>query len=102
MKSLAPPIPDFVPPCGFLGGASINVVVNQYLEGPKQVRFPRKGPYYQRREKRMRRDPKNWAPGDMFMMGNTLFVHPADWPRVKQSLVLKEISFLVLKEISFQ
>lgn len=44
---------------------------------PTLRRLPVKGPYFQRRLKRMKRDPKNWTAPQYFLTGNTIIAHPS-------------------------
>jgi hypothetical protein len=71
---------------------NIEIVLSPYAPSPIQLRFPRKGPYWQRRQKRMRADARNWSKPDFWMVRNKIICHPSVWPTIKKALEeIKEI-----------
>lgn len=54
----------------------LRVISSQYAPVPQLLRYPKKGPYYQRRLKKIRRDPKNWSKPTFIISGNTVIGHP--------------------------
>ena len=53
-----------------------DVVVSQFAPSPHQIRYPKKGPYWQRRNRKMRADPKNWSEPQAYIMGRYIICHP--------------------------
>ena len=68
---------------------------SEYLGERVQVRFPMapKGPYQERRQKRLNRAPRNWSncgKGQYWLVdGREVWCHPDDLAKLKQELVLR-------------
>jgi hypothetical protein len=77
---------------------AIQVRTIDYLGERVQVRFPKaaKGPYQRRRQKRLDRDPRNWAffgKGEYFIVENCeIWCHPDDLAKLRQALTVPQES----------
>lgn len=56
---------------------AMRIIVSQYAPAPRLLRYPAKGPYYQRRLRRMKRDPRSWTKPEFMIAGHTIIVHPS-------------------------
>ena len=81
---------------GTLG--QMHIVVDPYMPTRRRVRFPRKGPYYQRRMKRSAKDPINWQwPEKPFVVfgGDIILCHPDYMPLLKQAISSQGVGVII-------
>jgi hypothetical protein len=62
----------------------IEVIVDPYLEGPKQIRFPKRGPYFRRRMRRYAANPNNWEMPQALVIEGRIYCHPVLYDRIRQ------------------
>ena len=70
--------------------AALRVVEDPYLPAPHLLKYPRKGPYYQRRLKKLKADPRNWSPETAYRMGDSLLCRPGVAEVLKLELARRE------------
>ncbi len=68
----------------FLG--KIDIVESVYAPKPTLKRYPRKGPYFQKRLKRIQANPKNWTEPEFFIGDGFVIAHPSVVHLVRQLL----------------
>lgn len=66
---------------------SISVITSEYAPVPILIRYPRKGPYYQRRLKKLKRDPNNWTKPEVLLIDGAIVVHPSLYYQVQQLVI---------------
>ncbi len=57
--------------------AGIRIIFSQHAPVPKLLHYLCKGPYYQRRLKRIKRDPNNWSKPEFLIVGDMVLIHPS-------------------------
>jgi hypothetical protein len=68
---------------------SIRILADPHMPGRYQWRFPEKGPYYQRRQRKFARDARNWRwPDKPFVIlgGDCMLCNPDYLPVLKETL----------------
>lgn len=66
--------------------AGLRLILDPYCPVPEQIRFPRKGPYWKRRQKKMAAEARNWSKPEFYFTGDAVICHPS-----LKDLVLKEL-----------
>jgi hypothetical protein len=61
----------------------VQILVDPYLPGPQQIKHAARGPYFNRREKRLARDPKNYTAPSIIKRNGTYFCHPVAFEALK-------------------
>ncbi len=64
---------------------SLRIIESAYAPLPRQLLFPKKGPYYQRRLKRSRLDRRNYSGIEFIVIGNDIICHPSLIPLLSQT-----------------
>jgi hypothetical protein len=77
-----------------LGG--MRICTSESFPVPRQIRFPKKGPYWRRRNRKMQRDRRNWSEPEYFVIkGREIWCHPSVFHLIQQMLsrsgLLKEL-----------
>lgn len=52
------------------------LIEDPYCPRPEQVKWPKKGPYWKRRAKKMAKDPRNWSKPEIFVIDGKIVCHP--------------------------
>lgn len=64
----------------------LQIIESPYLPARIQLRFPKKGPYWKRRNRRMQADPKNWSEPRFYQQGNRIYCHPSLIPLLRRAI----------------
>lgn len=66
-----------------IGG--LRIIESAHAPQQRQIRFPKKGPYYQRRLKRSRLDRRNYSQPEFLRVGDSIVCHPSLIPLLRHA-----------------
>lgn len=56
--------------------SALYVVESEHAPQPELIRKPEKGPYFRKRLRRLRANPKNWTKPECIIAGSMIIAHP--------------------------